>query len=162
MERDTECFIFLFISRMGAEERDHFCLLSSPLSSFLSLFFSFLPSLSLSFFPPFFLCFQYHWVSFFSWNCLILVGTLQSFFSEASGLTGSRWAFFALSSFPVQARGLIHLVTFVAARASSHCGRHDSFCCVTAVGKGRVAGGWDRCLVMTDPSSATDQQNYTP
>lgn len=154
MERDTECFIFLFISRMGAEKRDHFCLLPSPLSSFLSLFFSFLSSLPLSFFPPFFLCFQYRWVSFFPWNCLILVGTLHSF-SEASGPTGSPWAFSALSSFPVQALGLMHLVTFVAAPALSHCGRQDSFCCVTGVGKGRVAG-------RTDPCSATDQQNYTP
>ena len=71
MERNTERFILLFISRMGAEKRDHFCLLPSSLSSFLPLL---LPSIPLSFFPPFFLCFQYHWVFFFFLKLLDLGG----------------------------------------------------------------------------------------
>ena len=160
MERNTECFILLFVSRMGAEKRDHFCLLPSSLSSFFPLL---LPSIPLSFFPPFFLCFQYHWVFFFFLKLLDLGGHPPRLL-----LLWSKWSNW-------QPLGFLWPELFPSPGTGSHplsnlCGclyilplwQTILFWCVTGAGKGRDAGRWGRCPIMIDPCSATDQQNYTP
>lgn len=91
VDRDIEYFVFLLIVKWVLRKRDPF------------FFFLLFPMLL-----------QYYWVFFlfFSWKCLVLVGTVCSVLFEANGSASSHSASFTLSPSTAQAVGPVSLWPF--------------------------------------------------